>query len=203
MKSLIKVLALVAILALPRMAFAASAPTCESLGYVQKESDCKAKKLTVLKCPFDETNTNKVYCGLVKTCESLGLSSKEASGDLCSPVTKEGLSCYKCTNCSREYDSLNMEYKYIIKNASNCGKYVSYNSVMHVRNETCEEFQFRLASEVNEYNNSLCGRNYKKITSSPSQISCNTCCVGKGHEIGVLSMCVDNDVEVGGFISDR
>ena len=78
-------------------------PTCESLGYTLSQSQCSGHNF--LKCPF---NTSIGYCDLGSgnkvSCSDGGYSAITISGQNCTKVDYEGLTCYQCTVAKTYYN---------------------------------------------------------------------------------------------------
>ncbi|MFV0626514.1 MAG: hypothetical protein ACK5N8_04110 [Alphaproteobacteria bacterium] len=170
-------------------AFSQSSPTCESLGFTATTATCAAVGVIPLPCPMD---SSKVYCNIKKTCEDGGYRTNLSEGVVgCTTVTYEGNSCYaNCTSCKSTYDRYNIDYSKVVKSVSGtlCSPYIAWSSGQFLikTDETCSEFKSRTITEVNNYNNSICGTQYKKITYTPSSMRCNDCC-----QNGNMMVCIN------------
>ncbi|MFV0626513.1 MAG: hypothetical protein ACK5N8_04105 [Alphaproteobacteria bacterium] len=189
MRKKIHIITLLLLLLFTPSIVTAQTVTCDSLGYTDTATYCNSKSLKYLICPYDST---KVYCGQKKTCEDGGYKSSTSEGEVgCTTVSYAGNTCYTgCTSCLGTYNRLNFDYTKVIGGVSGslCSTYTAWNGIrMPVgMDETCEEFKPRILQEVNAYNSSICGTQYKKITSSPSNINCYNCCKN-----GNMMICVN------------
>ena len=129
-------------------------PTCASLGYKMTEAECEGHSF--LKCPFD---ANIGYCDLgsgnKKSCSDGGYSSIKISGQNCTQINYEGLTCYSCAVAKTCSDG---GYSSIKISGQNCTQ-VNYEGL------TCYSCTVAKTCADGGYSQTqISGQNCKKVT---------------------------------------
>ena len=139
-------------------------PTCASLGYNMTETDCKGHSF--LKCPF---NLNIGYCDLgagnKKSCSDGGYSAIKISGQNCTTVSYEELTCYSCSVAKTCADG---GYSQIQISGQNCKK-VTYQGL------TCYQCSAKSCADMGYKLNSPKGRGWSctACPTDPRKYSCS------------------------------
>ena len=139
-------------------------PTCESLGYTLSQSQCSGHNF--LKCPF---NTSIGYCDLGSgnkvSCSDGGYSAITISGQNCTKVDYEGLTCYQCTVAKTCADG---GYSQTQISGQTCKK-VTYEGLTCYRcnAKSCSEMGYKLSRPKGQ------GWNCTACPTDPSKYSCS------------------------------
>ena len=139
-------------------------PTCESLGYTLSQSQCSGHNF--LKCPF---NTSIGYCDLGSgnkvSCSDGGYSAITISGQNCTKVDYEGLTCYQCTVAKTCADG---GYSQTQISGQTCKK-VTYEGLTCYRcnAKSCSEMGYNLSRPKGQ------GWNCTACPTDPSKYSCS------------------------------
>ena len=139
-------------------------PTCESLGYTLSQSQCSGHNF--LKCPF---NTSIGYCDLGSgnkvSCSDGGYSAITISGQNCTKVDYEGLTCYQCTVAKTCADG---GYSQTQISGQTCKK-VTYEGLTcyQCNAKSCSEMGYNLSRPKGQ------GWNCTACPTDPSKYSCS------------------------------
>lgn len=164
---------------------------CEAQGKCIES--CKGyNKQTALLIPHCLVSNVKATCtdcegNLYYKCISTGETIEKPDGGITPAPT------YNCELKQIHYKSISDKGTNIIRDAYNCGNYISWRSGQFpiAVGDTCLTWMNRIKSEIADHNNK-CPSN--QVTDNLKTNNCYTCCEGSGTKLGILSSCVGNEV---------